>query len=252
MIYLVHEDVRWKGRFYDAKKTVENTDDDLMCWAAAASNVLAWTGWGFPPTEILEKVDQIFKDYQDHWIDSIGDPEKAWKWWFDGIDWVDDINNPTQGVDKPGGGGFWKSYAFNDYYNNEGNRTEALSAIENFFHKGCGVVLELMIPEQSWTHYITCWGYEKDDNNYSRIYISDSDDNEKKYPELRDYEVTQEMWKDYPNYNWWHLQYYNKNIKCFISQVYALGLCPEYTRPTEQSDDRPPDAPTGLQIIPNG
>jgi hypothetical protein len=39
------------GGRYDVKKTVSSTEDDLMCWAAAASYILAWSRWGFPSTE---------------------------------------------------------------------------------------------------------------------------------------------------------------------------------------------------------
>ena len=44
--YFVYDE--WGGTFYDAEKSPTNTEDDLMCWAAAASNILTWTGWGFP------------------------------------------------------------------------------------------------------------------------------------------------------------------------------------------------------------
>ena len=36
------------GEWQDAEKTFSNTEDDEMCWAAAASNILDWTGWGRP------------------------------------------------------------------------------------------------------------------------------------------------------------------------------------------------------------
>lgn len=37
----------WGGAYADAEKTIPDTDDDLMCWAASASNMLEWSGWGF-------------------------------------------------------------------------------------------------------------------------------------------------------------------------------------------------------------
>ena len=71
-----------------------------MCWAAAASNILVWTGWGdiYSTDE-----DNIFGYFQDHWTDSGALMEFGWDWWFDGT-------NPSQGwsgwsqVDDPGGG----------------------------------------------------------------------------------------------------------------------------------------------------
>ena len=96
MNYLVYD--HWGGGFHDAKKTVSSTQDDLMCWAAAASNVLAWTKWGFPTTQNFDSEDTIFRYFQDHWIDTYGYPQKAWEWWFNGTG--------NENVRVPGGG-FW-------------------------------------------------------------------------------------------------------------------------------------------------
>jgi hypothetical protein len=42
--YMLFEE--WGGNWSDAEKSPSNTEDDNMCWAAAASNMLEWTGWG--------------------------------------------------------------------------------------------------------------------------------------------------------------------------------------------------------------
>ena len=57
-------------------------EDDLMCWAAAASNVLEWTGWGVVGG--MTNTDEMFQHFQDHWTDLGGSSEYAWNWWFDG------------------------------------------------------------------------------------------------------------------------------------------------------------------------
>jgi hypothetical protein len=91
----------WGGTWHDAEKSPTNSEDDLMCWAAAASNVLQWTGWG--AVLGLDTADAIFDHFQDHWTDEGGLMEYGWDWWFDGT-------NPSQGwsgwsqVDVPGGG----------------------------------------------------------------------------------------------------------------------------------------------------
>jgi len=77
MIYMLFD--HFGGRFHDVKKTVASTQDDLMCWAAAASNVLAWTKWGFPSTQTFTDETSIFQYFQDHWVDSVGFVEKAWE-----------------------------------------------------------------------------------------------------------------------------------------------------------------------------
>lgn len=222
MKYLLYD--HWGGRLHDAKKTVSNTEDDLMCWASAASNVLAWTKWGFPPAHNFDSEDTVFRYFQTHWKDTNGYPQKAWEWWFNG---VNDAN-----VDVPGGG-FWNGspYVFNNYYHVEGDRTQALSAIDNFLHHGYGVVLELI--SQHGGHYITCWGYEYDEkNNYIGIFITDSDDYLCGQP--RYYQLSQTGWS-YPG--WWYFQYYNTSTQFLISTVHALDRFPS------------PSPPSNLEII---
>ncbi|HUU42822.1 MAG TPA: proprotein convertase P-domain-containing protein, partial [Planctomycetota bacterium] len=53
------------GTWSDTEKSPTNTEDDLMCWAAAASNVLEWTGWG--ETGGMTTSDQMFAYFQNHW-----------------------------------------------------------------------------------------------------------------------------------------------------------------------------------------
>ena len=79
--YLLFE--HWGGTWSDAEKSPTNTEDDLMCWAAASSNVLAWTGWG--QVGGMTNADQMFAYYQNHWTDEGGTMAFAWNWWFDGL-----------------------------------------------------------------------------------------------------------------------------------------------------------------------
>jgi hypothetical protein len=227
----------WGGMPHDAKKTVSNTEDDLMCWAAAASNILAWTKWGFPEGQAFNNAASIFKHFQDHWVDSAGEPNDALKWWFTGKD--EDFHN----VDVLGGGGFWKSaeYSFEKYYHVQYERTKALSAIADFLHKGYGVILQL-IAEKSGGHMITCWGYEQnDEGRYLGIYTTDSDDSSRG---LRYYEINQDKsgldeWAKYKD--WWYFTYYHNSIRFLLGAVYALDRCPK--------TNLAPSAPSNLKII---
>lgn len=224
MKYLVLDE--WGGRIHDAKKTVSNTEDDLMCWAAAASNILAWTRWGFPANQNLTNEIDIFQYFQDHWIDQVGFPQKAWEWWFNGID--------QAGVDFPGGG-FWEpTHTFGNNYHVDQNRINALPAVSDYLNNGYGVVIGLIC--QSYGHYITCWGYEHDNQgNYLGIYVTDSDDDS---PDLRYYELTRSGWS---YEDWWYFQYYKDSIQFFISEVHALDRYPS----------TPPSPPSGLRITSN-
>lgn len=209
----------WGGIPHNAKKTVSNTEDDLMCWAAAASNVLAWTKWGFPEGKFFNNADSIFKHFQDHWIDSAGYPNDAWEWWFTG--------KKFDNVDVLGGGGFWEAeYSFEEYYHVQYDRTKALSAIDKFLHNGYGVVLELIGQDRG--HTITCWGYKQnDEGRYLGIYTTDSDDSTR---DLRYYEINQDKsgsdeWAKYKD--WWYFTYYNNSTRFLLGTVYALDQCPK-------------------------
>lgn len=224
MNYLLFDE--WGGIPRDAKKTVLETEDDLMCWAAAASNVLAWTGWGFPEGQSFQDEASIFRHFQDHWRDAVGYPNFAWQWWFAG----GDQNYPN--VDVPGGGGFLDSvqYPFEDFNHVEEFRPEVLSAIDDFLHRGYGVVLELIGQQNG--HYITCWGYEQDeDGRYLGIYTTDSDD---PLQDLRYYEIHQdtsgtEEWARYPN--WWYFTYRNGSTRYLLGKVHALDRRPQINPP---------------------
>lgn len=74
----------------DAEKRPDNPDDTAMCWAAAASNVLDWTGWGSEAG--FNNADQIFEHYQNHWTNQGGLMQFGWQWFFDGT-------NLAQGFD---------------------------------------------------------------------------------------------------------------------------------------------------------
>ena len=139
----------WGGTWHDADKTSSNTEDDLMCWAAAASNILAWTGWGYPSGESFSGHDDMFGHFQDHWTDNGGWMDWAWNWWFDGTE----TSSGSQ-VDVPGGGSFWPDYNFADYYyewdlwdihdeTNTWNGSGALPSLDGFLHSGYGVTLAM-------------------------------------------------------------------------------------------------------------
>jgi len=186
----------WGGSWSDAEKVppedgegedpfLPGTADDLMCWAATASNVLRWTGWGGMTT-----ADVVFSYFQNHWTDEGGMMEWGWEWWFDGT-----YSGPTgwdwSEVDVAGGG-FYPSLSFYDYFHEETDAAMAMSAIDSYLHAGSGVGLGVSGPGD---HAITCWGFNYDPNNpasYKGIWVSDSDDDKSSSSppdRLRYYEV---------------------------------------------------------------
>lgn len=206
------------GTWYDAEKTPGNTEDDLMCWAAATSNILAWTGWGYPSGAGFINEDDIFGYYQDHWTDQGGIMEFGWDWWFDGTNTSQGWDGWSQ-VDVPGGG-FYPTYNFQDYYYRTGQDSLAMSSIDNYLHNGYGVTIAIYGPGG---HALTVWGYEYDINgNYLGIYVTDSD-NSKSSNDPPDvlgyYNVSLEE-------NAWYLQDFYGADTWFIGEVLALDQSP--------------------------
>ncbi len=169
--YFVYD--TWGGTWHDANKTAANTEDDLMCWAATASNVLAWGKWG---TEAYNTADKIFQHFQDHWTDNSGYMSWAWKWWLDGS-WPP--TSYSSYPDVPGGGSFYPDLNFSDYFiyasASDGN---LMATIDSLIHQGYGI--GLTIGKNYPSHAVTCWGYEYDYTGdfrtYKAIYLTDSDD----------------------------------------------------------------------------
>jgi len=227
--YLLYE--HWGGTWLDAEKTPSNTEDDLMCWAAAASNVLAWTGWG--TVSGMTTSDDIFAYFQDHWTDQGGLMRYGWDWWFDGT-------NPSQGwdgwsqVDVPGGG-FYPAENFNDYFYRTDLDSAALSAIDNYLRSGYGVSIGIYGPGG---HAITVWGFNynpSDPSDYYGIWVTDSDDSkftDSPPDRLRYYEV------EYSGGKWYLQNYYGSN-SWYIGTVQALARKPGSTPP--DPPDPPPD-----------
>lgn len=197
------------GTWYDAEKSLTNTEDDDMCWAAAASNILMWSGWraGF------SNEDSMFSYFQDHWLDVGGFTSVGWEWWFDGIDRND--------VDVSGGG-FYKTYTFSDYYLGYAADTDAVPKIAEFLKKGYGVSIGIRPPSATGGHAITTWGYEYDKTGILGLYVTDSDDNKNDAnpPDaLRYYDVYSSeglyYLDDFSGGDWW------------IDDVWALRAIPE-------------------------
>ena len=223
--YFIYSD--WGGTWHDAEKSPTNTEDDLMCWAAAASNVLAWTGWGLVGG--MTNADEMFAHFQDHWTDEGGNPYFGWDWWFDGT-------NDTQGVsgwsqeDVDGGGGFYPTLTYTDYVLFTSADATALSAIDYLLHNGYGSTLSL--TSSTVGHSITVWGYDYDgQGNYTGIWVTDSDDD--KYDstpedELRYYDVL------YSGGRWYLQDYYGYN-DIYISEVIGLQKMPIVPEPATLS-----------------
>lgn len=205
------------GTWHDAEKTASNTEDDLMCWAAATANILTWTGWGQVAEMTTE--DEIFTHFQDHWTDQGGNAYFGVNWWFDGV-------NDQQGVagwaqeDLDGGGNFYPTRNAADYIYTTTDNTQTMLAIDAFISSGFGTTLSI---GGDIAHAITCWGFNYEDD-YNGIWVTDSDDNkygdEPRPDNLHYYDVEF-------NGEAWHLQDYVNSNNNYITGVLGLDSIPE-------------------------
>ena len=221
--YLIYD--QWGRTWYDAEKRdnpANNAPDNLMCWAATASNVLAWTGWGLVGG--LSNTDQIFKYFQDHWTDVAGAAEHGWDWWFDG-------SSPSQGwkdwsqVDVAGGG-FYRSQNFQSYFRSQQNDSQAMQAINEYAHAGYGMGLGIRQGGATGSgHAITCWGYNYNPsrpNEYYGVWVTDSDDDKQQVnaPDSLKYYQVQYVGGQ------WRLQDYCGSNNWYIDAVAGLAKNP--------------------------
>jgi len=160
----------WGGSEADADKV--GNDDWGMCWAAACSNVLEWTRWGF--VDGMDTTDEIFADYKYHWYDWGGVMYNGWDWWFEG-----DGHNALDPRAAPGGD-YFPEAPLADYYDEFTHTPDIMDDIDTCIDNGWGMTLGLHYYGES-QHAVTCWGYNYDTENpdyYVGIWITDSDDGE--------------------------------------------------------------------------
>ncbi len=142
----------------DVDKSITDPDDDHMCWAAAASNILDWGGWGRSP---LDHGQSMFQTFQDNWQDYGGLMLNAWSWWING-----DVLQPRYDTREPGaaGGNYFPSIDFEDYYyhysqgTSWANLPNALEEIDALLQDGWGVTVAVA----PISHALTVWGYQAD------------------------------------------------------------------------------------------
>ena len=162
------------GTWWDAEKSPANPDDDYMCWAASASNVLQWTGWG--DVAGLKTSDAIFSYFVQHWTDNGGLMQYGWEWWFNGTNEMQGRRGWSQ-VNVPGGD-FYPTYDFSQYLSVESNPRLAMTAIKNNLQAGNGVGIGIYTRKGG--HAITAWGirYDSATNQPLGIWVTDSDDSD--------------------------------------------------------------------------
>ena len=210
-------------------------EDDLLCWAATASNVMEWTGWGL--VDGMWDTDAIFDEHKNYFNDTGSLTENSWHWWLNGFEPGPPLKLVT------GGGNYWPGYTWTNYLHAEGDDAKVMQAIDDWLHAGYGVGIGIY----NGGHVITVWGFNYDPNvdktsnpqdYYLGIWVSDSDSDKKSppYPDAPGRDYTNRL--SYYEISWnntanrWYLPSYGGWM---IGEVKALEPFPS-GRPVADAD----------------
>ena len=201
------------GTWADAEKDATSSEDDLLCWAATASNMLEWTGWGFAGG--MYKADQMLDYFENHWLDVGEFAQNAITWWFDGAG--------TYGGDVDvAGGAFHPDHNPSTYVHVESDDADIMDFIRDQTDLGSGMGIWI---HNGFSHEVTVWGYNYDPSDpdyYVGLWITDSDDDKgvaDAYTapnELHYYDVS---WNDTDSR--WELEDYSGTV--IITEAVALN-----------------------------
>lgn len=177
--------------FIDAEKEFtdvaegETASDANLCWAAATSNMLRFSGWGSAAGFKTE--DDLFESFISAFTDAGGSYTYALDWFFNGNYQPQDWSSWSH-LRAPGKTGKYLSdyaadslYQTYEIFNHTDNLRLALDALE----RDCAVGISIgnyISWLRSGGHAITLWGYMRDTSAspyskeaYPAIFISDSD-----------------------------------------------------------------------------
>ena len=131
---------------YDAEKSSSTTQDDQSCWAATASNMLAYTGWGeltLNKSQSTTIEDDIFKYFYSHFKYGNlygGNIYYGIAWFFDGTY----APKGAQGWDQPASGGNLLKISAEPYLNHYQTPDDLLQKIDTALTNGCAVGLGIV------------------------------------------------------------------------------------------------------------
>ncbi|MDO5554576.1 MAG: fibronectin type III domain-containing protein [Planctomycetia bacterium] len=175
------------GLFYDAEKYGDGIDS-MLCWAAASSNALFYTGWANESIGFSNE-DEVFAYYTDHFTDEGSNSYYGYDWFITGnYDAPDDFAQ----LEKEGGG-FYPNVDINSireiFFYDDSPGASLIGNTANLLKSNYGVTISLGWGEvwdpnvRNGGHAITLWGYTYNTNYsptdpryYSGLLVSDSDD----------------------------------------------------------------------------
>lgn len=194
--------------WYDANKKDPYSDDgdNDLCWAASASNLVAWWQDKYEtPAGVPNNIDAIWSTYKNNVAADVGgDTHAAILWWVTGVYQPTNEEERKRSIFATYDSSTlpeWDGYYFEDYGDKmlkyrDDEELKWVSPLEDFLcatdrqtvtsdnivsllTQGCGLGLGLSQDGNSnFGHAITLWGieYNSDTNDISRMWLTDSDD----------------------------------------------------------------------------
>lgn len=212
----VREDAGW----YDANKTTNNQDDDDLCFAAVASNLVAWWQNQLPatPNGVPQSHEAVWARYQaGSNTDAPGDVGAAVQWWLTGVYTpTDDAQYVRSSYPKTATSQFdvFDGYYYEDFIfplvdaaasqavdYDETLRDGYVSEFRNFMYfrakrtnltdnilyalqNGMALSVGLVADSNNLAHAITLWGVDySETEGITRLWLTDSDDAQYGYNE---------------------------------------------------------------------
>lgn len=193
------------GGYFDADKQYDGTDN-WLCWAASASNMIAWwqnqnPGAQVAAPETPSGIQDIWQTYKDTFYNTGADRYCGIDWWFEGDNYWIEEGLPSKKVTNPGG--YYKdlitdfdSFSTRDLYQEQayeeatlldGGFADISLRLKELLEGGCVVGLNInpvTFADRVWDvnesagHAITLWGIDYDETKgvITKMWVSDSDD----------------------------------------------------------------------------
>ncbi len=173
------------SEYFDADKSAFNKEDDYLCWAATASNMLWYTDWARVTNAQNEQ--EFFDTYfVNSWADDGGSAQTGISWFLNDLSYSGRVTSAYVGA------GYY-SQLMGQYGESPSDYLSVYSATETgaLQNLAAGLtagdaaglsIFQYSKPNKAG-HAITCWGYtvdtsysSTDPRYFTGLYITDSDD----------------------------------------------------------------------------
>ncbi|MDR2642637.1 MAG: fibronectin type III domain-containing protein, partial [Planctomycetaceae bacterium] len=182
---------------YDAEKYYVDGTDLNLCWAASASNMLAYTSWG--DVNGFQNEDDIFDYFRENFTDRGSNQFLGLEWFFTGdygtmvvdLEGRPILGNPEWAQPTPGSGGLYDNVTWNNHQLISGenivsvissdiSNAAALQEVKSKLDSGYAIGLGIDWLDVNIGHAITMWGFVYDtsmtgESYYLSLLVCDSD-----------------------------------------------------------------------------